>query len=128
MCKSPIQHITYRGIRCEVKGTCVVCGGHVVHSLPGGPCGQQVRPESYWCSQCGLHGSSHLWQDAWAANSLQGELRTLFAAFEDFKVAVKTEVLRLMGLDKRTKHDRVNYYWREDVDKIVAKLRKMFDL
>ncbi|MGE4486340.1 MAG: hypothetical protein AB7C95_00770 [Synergistaceae bacterium] len=50
------------------------------------------------------------------------------SAFSTFTIAVEKEVLKLLGLDRRTKNERVNYYWRKDVDAIVDRLRKLLNL
>ncbi len=123
-----VEHVTVRGKTYVKKGTCVICGGDVLQERSGAPCGQQVRPEHYRCKKCGLSGSSHLWDDAWAAHKYRQELIELNSAFSTFTIAVEKEVLKLLGLDRRTKNERVNYYWRKDVDAIVDRLRKLLNL
>lgn len=70
MPKGIIEKVTARGTMRVEKGKCVICNGPVIEIVSLAPCGQQVRPVDYYCNECKLSGSNHLWEDAWVARAM----------------------------------------------------------
>lgn len=93
------------------RGTCIVCGGDVLEALPTGPCGQQVTLVTYKCHSCGLHGSSHLWLDAWGVATLREKVKSAISKFRELSV---------YGPDPLT-----YYYDPAEVDALVEELEKI---
>lgn len=72
-----IKKIIQRGSKQIKRGKCIICDGDVYEEVNMQPCGQTIKPSFYKCSECGLYGSNHLWDDAWYAHKLKKENQEL---------------------------------------------------